>query len=55
MNQTLNGKAGHGICDCDLQPSVEEQAGMDRSVWGTRWGGAGPSGKDTYLAKLARQ
>jgi len=55
MNQTLDGKAGHGIRDCDLQPSVEEQAGMDRSVWVTRWGGTGPSGKDTYLVKLARQ
>ena len=27
---------------------------MDLSVWYTRWGGAGPSGKDTYLAKIAR-
>jgi len=25
---------------------------MDHSVWGTRWGGTEPSGKNTYLAKM---
>jgi len=52
----MHGEGGHGITNCKHAPSVEEQAGLDRSVWGTRWGGAGPSGKDAFLAKqLARQ
>jgi len=52
----MHGEDGHGIINCKHAPSVEEQAGLDRSVWGTRWGGAGPSGKDAFLARqLARQ
>ena len=46
----MYGDDGHSIRDCKHAPSVEEQAGMDCSTWGTRWGGAGPSGKDAFLA-----
>jgi len=50
-NHPMHGEGGHGI----NAPSVEEEAGLDRSVWGTRWGGAGTCGKDAFLAKqLAR-
>jgi len=49
----LHGVASHGINDCKHAPSVQEQAGLDRSVWDTRWGGAGPSGKEAFLAKQA--
>jgi len=47
------GVGGHGITDCKHAPSAQELAGLDRSTWDTRWGGAGPSGKDTFLAKQA--
>ena len=49
----LHGEGCHGINDCKFAPSVQEQAGLDPSIWDTRWGGAGPSGKDAFLAKLA--
>ena len=42
---------GHGINNCNHVPLVQEQVGLDRSRWDTRWGGAGPSGKDTFSAK----
>ena len=52
----MHGEGGHGINDCKHAPSVQEQAGLDHSTWDTRWGGAGPSGKDAFLAKqVARQ
>jgi len=52
----MHGEGGHGINDCKHAPSVQEQAGLDHSTWDTRWGGAGPSGKDAFLAKqFARQ
>jgi len=47
------GVGGHGITDCKHAPSVQELAGLDRSTWDTRWFGAGPSGKDAFLAKQA--
>jgi len=50
-DHSMHGEGGRGITDCKHAPSVQEQAGLDRSVWGTRWGGAGPSGKDAFLAK----
>jgi len=49
----MHGVGGHG---CKHDPSDQEQAGLDRSSWDTRWGGAGPSGKDgagPFLDKLA--
>jgi len=52
----MHGDDGHCINDCKHVPSVEEQVGLDCSVWGSRWGTAEPSGKDAFLAKqLARQ
>jgi len=50
-NHPMHGNDSHGIHDCKHAPSVEEQASMDCSVWGTRWGGAGTSGKDDFLVK----
>jgi len=47
------GVGSHGINDCKHVPSVQDQAGLDRSSWDTRWGGAGPSGKDAFLPKQA--
>jgi len=29
----MHGKDGHGINNCKHAPSVEEQAGLDRSIW----------------------
>jgi hypothetical protein len=52
-DHTMHGEGGHGINDCPFLPSVQEQAGLDRSIWDTRWDGAGPSGKDAFLAKQA--
>ena len=53
-DHTAHGEGGHGINDCPFPPSVQErQAGLDRSIWDTRWDGAGPSGKDAFLAKQA--
>jgi len=47
----MHGEGGHCINNCKHAPSVQEQAGLDRSTRDTRWGGAGPSGKDAFLAK----
>jgi len=49
----MHSEGGHGINDCKFPPSVQEQAGLDRSIWDTHWDGAGPSGKDAFLAKQA--
>jgi len=49
----MHGERGHSINDCPFPPSVQEQAGLDRSIWDTRLDGAGPSGKDAFLAKQA--
>jgi len=49
-------EGGHSINNCKFTPCVKEQAGLDHSIWDTRWGGAGPSGKDAFLAtQAARQ
>jgi len=45
------GVGGHSITNCKHAPSVQELAGLDRSTSDTRWGSAGPSGKDAFLAK----
>jgi len=47
----MRGEGGHGITDCPFAPSAQELAGLDRSVWDTRWNGAGPLGKEAFLAK----
>jgi len=49
----MHSEGGHGINDCPFPPSAQEQAGLDRSVWDTRWDCARPSGKDAFLAKQA--
>ena len=53
QGDTMHGEGGHGINDCPFAPSVQELAGLDRSVWDTRWNGAGPSGKEAFLARQA--
>jgi len=35
-DHTMHGEGGHGINDCSFLPSVQEQAGLDRSIWDTR-------------------
>jgi len=49
----MRGEGGHGITDCPFVPSAQELAGLDRRVWDTRWNGAGPLGKEAFLAKQA--
>jgi len=36
MYQEVGSADGHGIRDCPHQLSIQEQAGMDLSVWYTR-------------------
>jgi len=52
-DHTMRGEGNYGITDCPFVPSVQELAGLDRSVWDTRWNGAGASGKEAFLAKQA--
>jgi len=52
-DKLMLGVGGHGISDCKYPPSVQELAGLDRSIWDTRWEGAGPAGKEAFLAKEA--
>jgi len=47
-DHTIHGEGGHSINNFQFPPSVQEQAGLDRSIWDTRWDGAGLRGKSLF-------